>query len=170
MMSNKTIKNIKERRSVRKYIDKNISGEILEEIIDCARLAPTGNNRQAWSFLVITDAEIKSKIASYARYGKFIEEAGACIAIFVNQNKATTPLQDASAATENIMIAAKSYDLGTCWINSYQKEHSKKIKDLVNCPQDMELMTLMSIGYYQEEDVNMPSKKNLSEVMVWDKF
>jgi nitroreductase len=169
-MSNETIKNIKERRSVRKYIDKKIPEEIIKEIIDCARLAPTGNNRQAWSFLVITDDEIKSKIASYARYGRFIEEAGACIAIFVNQNKATTPLQDASAATENIMIAAKSYDLGTCWVNSYQKEHSKKIKNLVNCPQDMELITLMSIGYYKEDNVKLPAKKSLSEVMFRDKF
>ncbi|RCW52401.1 nitroreductase family protein [Halanaerobium sp. ST460_2HS_T2] len=169
-MSNETIKNIKERRSVRKYIDKKIPEEILEEIIDCARLAPTGNNKQAWTFLVITDDEIKNKIASFTRYGRFIREAGACIAVFVNQEKATTPLQDASAATENIMIAAKSYDLGTCWVNSYQKEHSKKIKELVNCPQDRELMTLMSIGYYKEDDVNMPSKKSLSEVMVLNKF
>lgn len=169
-MSNETIQNIKERRSVRKYIDKNIPEETLKEIIDCARLAPTGNNRQAWSFLVITDSEIKSKIASYARYGRFIEEAGACIAVFVNQDKATSPIQDAAAATENIMIAAKSHDLGTCWVNSYQKEHSKKIKELVNCPQEMELMTLMSIGYYDEDDVSMPSKKSLSEVIVWEKF
>ena len=157
-MSKETIKNIKERRSVRKYIDKKIPKEILEEIIDCARLAP------------ITDDEIKSKIASFARYGKFIEEAGACIAVLVNQDKATSPLQDASAATENIMIAAKSNNLGTCWVNSYQKEHSKKFKKLVNCPQNMELMTLMSVGYYDEDDINMPAKKSLSEVMVWNQF
>ncbi len=169
-MLEETIKNIKERRSVRKYIDKEISEKILKEVIDCARLAPTGNNRQAWSFLVVTDNEIKNKIASYARYGRFIKEAGACIAVFVNENKATTSLQDASAATENIMIAAKAFDLGTCWVNSYQKEHSEKIKKLVNCPQNMELMTLMSIGYYEEDDVNMPSKKSLSEVMEWNKF
>ncbi|SIR17427.1 nitroreductase family protein [Halanaerobium kushneri] len=169
-MSNETIKNIKERRSVRKYINKKIPEEILEEIIDCARLAPTGNNRQAWSFLVITDQKTKSKIASLARYGRFIEEAGACIAVFINQDKATTPLQDASAATENIMIAAKSHNLGTCWVNSYQKEHSKQMEEVVNCPQDMELMTLMSVGYYDEESVNMPSKKALSDVLVWNKF
>lgn len=169
-MSNETINNIKERRSVRKYIDKKIPKVILEEIIDCARLAPTGRNKQAWSFLVITDDKMKSEIASFARYGRFIKEAGACIAVFVNQDKATSPLQDASAATENIMIAAKSYGLGSCWVNSYQKEHSNKIKKLVNCPQEMELMTLMSIGYYNEDDVNMPSKKSLSEVMVWNKF
>lgn len=60
-MSNETIKNIKERRSVRKYIDQKIPEEVLEEIIDCARLAPTGNNRHPWSFLLITDEKIKSK-------------------------------------------------------------------------------------------------------------
>ena len=169
-MSEETIKNIKGRRSVRKYIDKKISEEILEDIIDCARLAPTGNNRQAWSFLVITDDKIKSEIASFTRYGRFIKEAGACIAVFINEDKATTPLQDAAAATENIMIAAKAYDLGTCWVNSYQKDHSKKIEKLVNCPQEMELMTLMSIGYYQENAVNMPPKKSLSEVMEKNKF
>ena len=84
-MSNEAIKVIKSRRSVRKYIDKEIPEEILKEIIDCARLAPSGNNRQPWMFLVITDWEKKEKIASLARYGKFIKEAGACIGVFVNK-------------------------------------------------------------------------------------
>ena len=105
-MSEEIIKNIKARRSVRKYINKEIPKEILEEVIDCARLAPTGNNRQAWSFLVITDNKLKNEIASLARYGRFIKEAGACIAVFVNENN----------------------------------------------------------------KVNMPPKKSLSEVMVWNKF
>ncbi|MGB4372763.1 MAG: nitroreductase family protein, partial [Halanaerobiales bacterium] len=72
-MSNEAINVIKNRRSVRKYIRKEIPEEILKEIIDCARLAPSGNNRQVWSFLVITDQEKRERIASLARYGKFIK-------------------------------------------------------------------------------------------------
>lgn len=169
-MSNEAIKVIKSRRSVRKYIDKEIPEVILKEIIDCARLAPSGNNRQPWMFLVITDWEKKEKIASLARYGKFIKEAGACIGVFVDESATTTPLLDAAAATENIMLAATALGLGTCWVSSYKREHSEEVKKLVNCPPNMELAALISVGYYDESTVGMPKKKELDEVLRWNTF
>lgn len=169
-MSNSTIENIKNRRSIRRYIEKEIPRDILEDIIDCARLAPTGNNKQPWTFLVITDKNLRNKISYYAKYGKFIKEAGACIAVFCDESNTTTPLEDASAATENIMIAAESYGLGTCWVSSYKREHSSKIKSLLNCPENLELMTLLALGYYNEDYVKNIDKKELEEVMKWDKF
>ncbi len=169
-MSNETVENIRNRRSIRKYIEKDIPEELLKEIIDCARLSPTGNNKQAWVFVVVTDKDIREKIAYHAKYGQFIKEAGACIAVFCDEGKATTPMQDACAATENIIIAAKSYNLGTCWVNSYKKDHSTIIKELLNCPDNMELMTLLSVGYYNEDYVKKRDKKTLEAVLKWDNF
>lgn len=169
-MSNETIRNIKGRRSVRKYIDKNISKAILEDLIDCGRLAPSGNNRQAWTFIIVTEQNLKEKIASYAQYGKFIKEAATCIAVFLNEKETSTPLQDAAAATENIMIAASSYGLGSCWVSSYKRAHSEEVKKLLNCPDNMELMTLISVGHYDESTLTMPKKKSLDQVLKWNKF
>ncbi|MFY9496552.1 MAG: nitroreductase family protein [Halanaerobiales bacterium] len=169
-MSNEAINVIKNRRSVRKYIRKEIPEEILKEIIDCARLAPSGNNRQVWSFLVITDQEKRERIASLARYGKFIKDAGACIGVFIDESQTSTPLLDAAAATENIMLAATALGLGTCWVSSYKRDHSEAVKELVNCPPNLELVALISVGYYEESTVARPAKKGLEEVLRWNTF
>ncbi len=158
---------IKKRRSIRKYEDREIPKEILEDLVDCGRLAPTGYNAQPWVFVVVTDKELKAQIAQLATYGRFIKEAGACIAVFCRKD-AITPLEDACAATENIIIAACAYGLGTCWVNSYRKAHSKAVEALLGCPQDMELATLLAVGYPAEHPTR--PKKALSEVLRWERF
>lgn len=161
------IETIKSRVSVRKYTEKMIPKEILEDIVDCGRLAPTGYNRQPWAFVVVVDKDIKDKIAEVATFGRFIREAGACIAVFCEKD-AETALEDASAATENMIIAAQSYGLGTCWVNSYKKAHSEAVKKMLNCPDTMELMTLIAVGYPAERTTR--PKKSLNEVLKWNSF
>lgn len=165
-----TIQAIKERRSIRNFIDKKISEEILTDLIDCGRLAPTGYNRQPWKFVVVRRGKLKEKIANLASYGRFIKDAGACIAVFCDKKEALTLLEDACAATENIIIAAQSYGLGSCWVNSYQKEHSQKVEELLNVPEDMVLTTMIAVGYHEEPEKNNRNKKSLEEVLVWNEF
>lgn len=162
------IKVIKSRVSVRQYLDKEIPKEILEDLVDCGRLAPTGYNRQPWVFLVITDKELKNKLADICKWGRFLREAGAGILIFCEKD-AETALEDACAAAENIIIAAQAYGLGTCWINSYKKEHSEEVKKLVNCPDNLELMVILSVGY-PKENPQRPKKRELHEVLRWQTF
>lgn len=161
------IQAIKSRTSTRKYKNKSVPEGILKDIIDCGRLAPSGYNRQPWVFVVVTDQELRNHIANSARYGKFIRDAGACIAVFCS-NSGETLLEDACAATENMIIAAQAYGLGTCWVNSYKKEHSEGIKKLLNCPAEYELMTMLAAGY--PEEAGRVHKKTLDEVLRWNKF
>lgn len=165
---NKVVEVIKSRRSVRRYLDKEIPKEILEDIVDCGRLAPSGYNKQPWVFVVVVDKEMKERVANATTSGKFISSAGACIAVFCEKD-AETALEDACAATENMIISAQSYGLGTCWINVYKKAQSQKIKEVLNCPDNMELMTLISVGYPAEENRQVP-KKSLEEVLRWNSF
>ncbi len=158
---------IKNRRSIRKYEEREIPQEILIDLIDCGRLAPTGYNAQPWVFVVVIDKNLKARIAQLATYGRFIKEAGACIAVFCRKD-AVTPLEDACAATENIIIAACAYGLGTCWVNSYRKAHSRKVEALLGCPENMELMTLLAVGHPAEHPSR--SKKALNEVLYWERF
>ena len=64
---------IKTRRSVRSFSNKPVEREIIEQIIDCARLAPSANNSQPWEFVVVTDQTIRESIAVLTDYGKFID-------------------------------------------------------------------------------------------------
>jgi len=165
---NETIKTIKSRVSIRKYLDKEVPKEILEDLIDCGRLAPSGYNKQPWVFVVVTDKELKNKLAEVTPWRRFLREAGAGILIFCEKD-AETALEDACAAAENIIIAAQSYGLGTCWINSYKKAHSEEVKRLVKCPENMELMVMLAVGY-PAEIPQRPPKKSLSEVLRWQTF
>ena len=158
---------IKTRRSIRKYLKKEIPNEILMDILDCARLAPSGHNNQPWRFVVVTDEAIKAKLTEIARYGKFIKDAYAIIAVFCDK---TSPcmFEDGSAATENIALAAWHYGIGTCWIGSFRREHSQETQDLLNCPDTHELVTMITIGYPDEKPVR--KKKNLEEVVSFESF
>ncbi|MDP3179970.1 MAG: nitroreductase family protein, partial [Spirochaetaceae bacterium] len=95
---------IRSRRSVRKYEERDIPRDTLEAIADCGRLAPSGHNKQPWAFAVVTDRDLLKAIAVCAEYGSFIAGAGACVAVFCGES--ATPLEDACAATENMIIAA----------------------------------------------------------------
>lgn len=158
---------MKERRSVRKYIQKPIPKEILEEIIDCARLAPTANNFQGWVFVVVTEKDTKEKLSELATWGKFINDAAACVAVFCGKDN-PFHLEDGSAATENIILAAKAYDIASCWVAGYKRPYSEDVKKLLNVPEKYELISLVSLGYPGEEP--NPPKKALSEVLKWERY
>lgn len=161
------IEAIKTRRSIRKYLKKEIPNEILMDILDCARLAPSGHNNQPWRFVVVTDEAIKAKLTEIARYGKFIKDAYAVIAVFCDKTSHSM-FEDGSAATENIALAALHYGIGTCWIGSYRREHSQETQNLLKCPDTHELITMITIGYPDEMPVR--KKKSLEEIVSFDSF
>ncbi len=160
------IKCIKTRRSIRKYKPDKIEKEIIEDIIDCARLAPTANNIQPWEFIVVDNKEIKDQLAEITDYGKFIKEAPVCIVVFCKDTKYY--LEDGSAATQNILLAANAYGLGTCWVAGDKKPYADKIRKLLNVPEGYKLISLISMGYPAEKP--SPPKRALNEVLHWNSF
>ena len=162
-----TIEVMKTRRSIRKYQKKEIPNDILMDILDCGRLAPSGHNAQPWRFVVVTDQELKEKLTQITRYGRFIKDAYAVIAVFCEKN-APCLFEDASAATENIILAAWHYGIGSCWIGSYRREHSKETEKLLNCPDTYELVTMLTIGYPGETPER--KKKNLEDLISFNSF
>jgi len=167
LLMNETIKTIKTRRSVRDYEDKPISKEILEELIDCARLAPSARNVQPWEFVLVTKKDMLDKISRISEYGSFIKDAAACILVICQDTKYY--IEDGCAATENIMLAAKSLGIGTCWVAGDKKPYCRDILKLVNAPQDHKLVSIISLGY-SSESIGAHGKRELKEVLHWEKF
>lgn len=154
------IKLLKERRSIRKYQKKEVPENIIKGIIDCARFAPSAINIQPWEFIVITDGEMRKKIADITDYGKFIADAPLCIAVFCKDTKYY--LEDGSAATTYILLAAKAYGLGSCWVAGDKKNYASDIRKLPGVPDGYKLVSLISIGYPAENPVK--EKRPLEEV------
>jgi len=157
---------LKTRRSVRAYTRAPVPRKIIEDIVDCGRLAPTANNVQPWEFVVVTDPELLRRIAVITEYGKFIADAPVCVAVLSKETKYY--LEDGSAATENILLAARAHGLGSCWVAGDKKPYASEICRLVGAPRGCKLVSLIPIGYPAESPEK--SKRPLSDVLHWEKY
>ena len=165
---NEFVEIIKSRRSIRGYLPKPIAKEILADIIDAARLAPSANNIQPWEFIVITNKETLSKIAELATWGKFIKDAAAAVVVCGERDNPHL-LEDCSAATENILLAARAYKIGSCWVAGYRRPYSEKVRSLLNIPEDHEIVSIVSLGYYYANP-EPSNKRPLEKVLHWERY
>jgi len=157
---------LKTRRSVRAYTAEPVPRKIIEDIVDCGRLAATGINIQPWEFVVVTAPEMRRKIAQTAEYGKFIAQAPVCVVVLCRDTEHY--LEDGSAATENILLAARAHGLGSCWVAGDKKRYAPDICRLVEAPRGYKLVSLVPIGYPAETPE--PPKRPLAEVLHWEKY
>ncbi|TBR17355.1 nitroreductase family protein [bacterium] len=163
------LKIINTRRSIREYADKAIPKDILESIVDAGRFAATARNVQPWEFVVITSVQVLRKISDLAENGRFIKEARACIAVFSIDTKYY--LEDGSAATENIMLAARALGVGSCWVAGDKKPYCADVAKLLQVPESYKLVSLISLGYPKsEKEFNLKEKRALKDLIHWEKF
>ncbi len=160
---------IKTRRSIRVYKDKPIPKDILQNLVDAARFAPTARGIQPWEFVVVTESATLKKIGEIADTGRFISQAKACIAVFCQDTKYY--LEDSCAAVENILIAATALGVGSCWVAGDKKPYCSQISSLLNAPGTFKLVSLIALGYPKSEnDFRIADKRSLQEVIHWEKF
>lgn len=157
---------LKTRRSVREYRNEPVSKEILADIVDCGRLAASAINIQPWAFVVVTDRELRQKIADATDHGKHIATAAACICVFCKDS--TYYLEDGCSATANMLNAARAHGLGTCWIAGDKKAYAADVARLVNAPEEYRLVSLIAVGH--PATIPSPPKRSLQEVLHWERF
>ena len=155
---------IRKRRSIRSYVGGKIPRADLETIVDAARLAPTGNNKQPWDFIVVTDEGMidRLKIAS-----QWMDKAAAIIAVVMDPSSRWW-VEDASAAVENILLASVALGYGACWLEGYTLPREEEFKELLGIPKSKRLITLVPVGIPAEEPV--VDKKPLSEILHWERY
>ena len=155
---------IRRRRSVREYTGESIPREDLEKIIDAGRLAATGNNRQPWDFIVVTDREMIEQLKVAAQW---MEKAGAIIAVVMDPASRWW-VEDGSAAVENMLIASTALGYGSCWLEGHTLPREEEFKELLGVPKGKRLLTLVPIGVPVEWPTR--EKKSLEEVLHWERY
>ena len=163
-MEMEALEAIRRRRSVRSYTGDPVPREDLEKIVDAARLAPSGHNRQPWEFIVVTDRGVIDQLKTAALW---MENAGAIIAV-VMETSSRFWLEDGSAAVENILIASTALGYGSCWLQGYTEPREEEFKELLGIPDDKKLLTLIPLGVPSEWPTR--EKKTLSEVLHWERY
>jgi len=142
------------RRSIRKYTEKPVSAEVLKELLEAAMCAPSAGNRQPWCFVVINDRKILDEIPNLHPYAQMLKEAPVAILVCCDSDlqMGDYGVQDCSAATQNILLAAQAKGLGAVWLGVYPVESIvADIKKLLNLPEHIIPISLISIGYPAEQ-------------------
>ena len=142
------------RRSIRKYTKQPVSDEVLKVLLEAAMYAPSAGNRQPWCFVVINDRKILNEIPKYHPYAQMLKEASVAILVCCDGDLQLGEhgVQDCSAATQNILLAAHAKELGAVWLGVYPTEpRVTDIKNLLNLPEHITPISLISIGYPAEQ-------------------
>ncbi|MEO0082274.1 MAG: nitroreductase family protein [candidate division WOR-3 bacterium] len=141
------------RRSVRAYTDEPVAAQDLKALLEAAMAAPSANNRQPWRFVVVTDRPRLTQLAQIHPHGKMLATARACIAVCGDTEVAPDYwIQDCSAATENILVAAAMLGLGTCWLGVHPRpDRERAIKEFLGIPAGIGLLCLIAVGHPAEE-------------------
>lgn len=157
---------IRTRREIRDYLDKPIPQECIDEILEAGRLAPSSKNSQPWHFIVIRDKGILRKISELTPTGKHIANAPLAIAIVMEDAK--LPEVDGARAGQNMILAAWSLGVGSCWVVNFYEDG---VKDLLGVPQKMKLVTVLPFGYPTEPKTTRKKiRKPMSEIVHYEKF
>lgn len=160
---------MKIRRSIREYKDKPIPKEALEKIVDAARFAPTARSVEPWEFIIITKPDTLKQIGGLAENGRFVANAKAGIAVFCNDTKYY--LEDGCAATQNILLAATSLGIGSCWVAGDKKPYCSQVSNLLGVPAAFKLVSLIALGYpVSKKEFCIKEKKDLKTMVHWEGF
>lgn len=142
------------RRSIRKYTDKRVPEDVVNQLLRAAMAAPSAANEQPWHFVVITDRSIMSQVPSFHPHSHMLKEAA--LAILVCNDGSLELMKgrgvlDCAAATQNILLAAHSLGLGAVWLGIYPvEERMNGMRKLLNMPSRVVPVSLVSIGYPDE--------------------
>lgn len=162
---------IKTRRSIRSFKETKIPDESLNRILEAARIAPSGHNRQLWKFYIVEDVEKKQRVAEACSGQTWI--AGAPAVIVATGWKIPfsrggymgdmTFTMDVSIAFTQLLLAARAEGLGTCWIGDFSNEAVKKA---LGIPVDEYVVAVTPIGYPDRGGFSENTKrKSLEEIV-----
>ncbi len=161
---------IRERRSVRSYRPDPVPAQVLADVMEAARLAPSASNKQPWRFVVVTDPDKRSSLARISRNQAFVGEAPVVVAAVALEPDRVMSCQveayavDLAIAVDHITLAAASHGLGTCWIGAFDQDQAR---ELLGIPDNFKIVTLLPLGY--PADQPKPKKrKTLDEIVCYE--
>ncbi len=163
---------IHSRKSVRKYLDKPVTKEQLETLLRAGMASPTAADKRPWAFVAVTDRAVLDTLQYSSPNTKMLRQAKAAIVVCGDTRKGLRSdvwVQDCSAASENILLAAEAIGLGAVWCGIYlNPEPTAYVKRVLNLPAEVIPLNIISIGYPtgEEKSKNKWDPSNIH----WDKW
>jgi nitroreductase len=174
---------IKTRRSIRRYLDKDVDEKTVSELIESACAAPSGSNTQPWHFIIVRDKNVKDQLVEVSNRQKWMNEAPVFIVCVADIRSRLTGrnididesspeenvkqiIRDTAIAVEHIVLEAASRGLGTCWVAWYEQ---KQIRPILGIPSDKYVVCILTLGHPAETPKPRP-KKSPEEIIHHDRW
>jgi nitroreductase len=160
---------VRKRRSIRKYKPEGIADDKLTNILEAARLAPSGSNRQSWKFIVVRDKEKMAKLAEACSRQTWIGDAAAAVVICYPPVKGIDDMRlkrDSTIAAEHIVLAATNEGLGSCWIGAFDQG---AVKSILSIPEEVGVNAVVAMGFPAEQPRQRTFKK-LEDIVCYDAY
>ena len=171
---NPVIQNIKTRRSIRKYKDTPVPRELIREVMECGKYAPSARNFKQWQFVAVTDKAMIEKIRLCSNISVLMAgwedsfHKAPCIIIVFAKEGVGEPIKDGNLALQNMMLAAHSLGLGTCYINVVKQLFSfsfgSEIKQQLGVPEDYIATGSITLGYPDEDPEFVPKNMDCDSI------
>ena len=156
------------RRSIRQFNPEPVPRDILEKLVDAARLAPSAANLQPLEFIVVDDVELRKQIFPCLKWAAYIAPEGnpkpghepvAYIVVLVNlQVRDRGYERDVGAAVENMILAAWEEGIGSCWILSVERN---KVREMLKIAMNYKIDSVLALGYPDEKPIAEDMKDSL---------
>jgi len=162
--TNQTMETILNRSSIRSYTTQEVEEDKIETLLRAAMAAPSAANKQPWAFIVVNERDLLDSLAMELPYAKMLAEAPVAIVVCGDLNKTLLDadqaywVQDCSAATQNLLLAAHSMGLGAVWTGVFPRtERVDFVRNVLQIPSNLVPLNVIPIGYPNQE--NSPKDK-----------
>jgi nitroreductase len=171
------------RQSVRRYSDKRLERDKIEQCIEAARVSPSTSNSQPWKFIVVDDPELKSKlaretVAPFHSFNTFTDQAPVLVAVMTEKvgvrSKTGTLLRntdfsliDVGIAAEHFCLQATELGLGTCILGWF---HEKAVKRALGIPGNTRVRLLITVGYPADPEIRPKRRKPLDQIRSYNRY
>lgn len=146
-----------QRRSIRKYQDRVVEEEKIQQLVKAVLLAPSSKNIHLQRFIVVTDKDLLEKLAQTRKSGSsFIKGAPLAIVVAGDTSLNDVWVEDATVSATILMLAAKAIGLDSCWVQVRERDHDEQktadqyLKEVLSIPPQVSVDCIISIGYAQE--------------------
>lgn len=162
------MKEIFNRRSIRKYEDRAVEKEKIDKILRAAMQAPSAANEQPWEFIVVENKETLKKLSAMSPYSKLVEGSAVTFVLLANSDALRIPTawqQDLGAAAENMLLEAAYLGLGAVWLGvATADSNAEYTKKVFNLPDNIKPFALISVGYPDNQSNEFVDRYNEAKV------
>ena len=165
---------ISKRHSIKSYLDKQVSWDLISQLIDAAHNAPSSGNIQNWVFIVVTDDEKRRDLTKASLNQSWMTEAPIHIVVCSDNFKIKKHYENSSdryihencaAAIQNLLLKATDLGLGACWVGSFNPE---MVEQVIEAKENIEAIAIITVGYPAEKPISQRHK--IEELTFFERY